>query len=165
MKKLYLCFLLILLSLGCKKSFDPANPDADQFLSLVKKGNHDPYQLPRFNASHIDRLLELAKDTSHIAGYPGNPISSKSSLPAPDGRRYLILSECLLWTVEGIRNGSGYGSLNPLLIVPGEIPTSLQAKEVLEVREKYQKSWESTGKSITQWSSVNPLQSTIYRWF
>lgn len=165
MKKNYLFFLFVLIAFGCKKSFDPANPDTDQFISLVKKGDHDPYQLPKFKASHIDRLLELAKDTSHIAGFPGNPISSRSSLPGPDGRSYMILSECLLWTVEGIRNGSGYGSLNPYLIIPGETANSLNGKEILEIRETYKKSWEETGKSLTRWSAENPLQNTLYRWF
>jgi len=165
MKKNYLFFFFILMAFGCKKNFDPANPDADQFVSMVKKGDFNPYELPKFNASHIDRLLELARDTSHINGFPGNPISSRSSLPAPDGRRYMILSECLLWTVEGIRNGSGYGSLNPFLIIPGETVTSLNGKEVLEFRKKYQDSWEGSGKSLSQWSSENPLQNTAYRWY
>jgi hypothetical protein len=165
MKRNYLFFLLVLIAFGCKKSFDPANPDADQFISLVKKGGHDPHELPRFNASHIDRLLELAIDTSHIAGFPGNPISSRSSLPGPDGRKYMILSECLLWTVEGIRNGSGYGSLNPYLVVPSEKMSGISVKEILEVREMYKSSWQGTGKSLTKWASENPLENTGYRWY
>ena len=67
--------------------------------------------MPNFTERHIQSLIDFSKDTSHIATYPFNPISSRTSFPY--GRNHCILGECLLWTVEGIKNGYGYGSLDP----------------------------------------------------
>ena len=59
--------------------------------------------------THIDRLMRYLDDTTAIAMFPGNPISSKHTDPK-------ILNECLLWTIDGIRFGVKYPSLVAVLV-------------------------------------------------
>lgn len=142
---------MILLCFGCEKEkFDIDNPDVSVFVKQLKYGTYDCYekgendenlwlQMPKFTSNHIASLIEFANDTSDITDFPINPISSRR--PFPEGKEYFILGECLLWTVEGIRNGYGYGSLDPFLIDTGlaesERYKGLNGDEILIVRVLY----------------------------
>ena len=75
------------------------------------------------------------------------------------GREYCIFGECLLWwTVEGIRNDFGYGSLAPYLIDTAVIESDrfkgLRGTEILIVKDVYK-----------DWKDKNPLEKTAYKWF
>jgi hypothetical protein len=177
MKKLSFIIILALLCIGCKKDkFDIDNPDVEIFVKQLKNGTYDYYEkgetgenlwllMPKFTRSHIQSLIDFSKDTSHITNFPINPISSRT--PFPEGREYFILSECLLWTVEGIRNGYGYGSLDPFLIdtalTESERFKGLKCIEILIVRDIY-KDWWNKFKD-NDWKDINPLGETSYRWF
>jgi hypothetical protein len=178
MKKFTFLFTVVLfICISCEKNeFDPDNPDVEIFVKQLKNGTYNCYKkgtngenlwllMPKFNQSHIPSLINFAGDTSHIAKYPTNPVSSRR--PFPEGREYFILGECLLWTVEGIRNDHGYGSLDPVLIdiakVESERYKGLKGNEILMVRDLY-KDWWNNYKN-TDWKNKNPLKETSYQWF
>ncbi len=95
-----------------KDEFDLKRPDVDQFVSILRRGNYFEkagYELPAFSTKHIERMLSHLKDTTIISEFPTNPLSSKYTNPK-------ILNECLMWTIDGIRFGSKYPSLEPCLI-------------------------------------------------
>ena len=177
MKKLFIIIFLPLLFIGCEKEkFDIDNPNVATFVKQLKNGTYNCYEkgetgeilwllMPKFTQNHISSLIEFAKDTSHISNFPINPISSRTPFPA--GRDYFILGECLLWTVEGIRNGYGYGSLDPFLIdtalTESERYKGLKGKEILIVRDIY-KNWWNNFKD-KNWKDKNPLEDTSFRWF
>ena len=177
MRRLSFITILILLCIGCEKDkFNIDNPDVEIFVKQLKNGTYDCYEkgetgenlwllMPKFTRRHIQSLIDFAKDTTHITDFPINPISSRR--PFPEGRDYFILGECLLWTVEGIRNGYGYGSLDPFLIdtskAESERLKGLKCIEILIVRDIY-KDWWNNYKD-NDWKGKNPLGETSYRWF
>ena len=176
MKYLVIFAFLTLFGFGCKKDqFDVHHPDVKKFVRQIKNGTYNVYEksengenlwliMPAFTQAHIQSLIDLSNDTTHITNFPFNPISSRTPFPA---RGYCILGECLLWTVEGIRNGSGYGSLDPYLIdtalIESERYKGLKATEILNVREIYKDWWKNYGDK--DWKTRNPLANTSYRWF
>ncbi len=167
----------LFLTIGCEKDdFDLNDPDVEIFVNQLKSGKYDKYEkgnndenlwllMPDFSQNHIQSLISFSKDTSHIVAFPINPISSRQ--PFPEGREYFILGECLLWTVEGIRNGSGYGSLDPFLIdtanSDSEKYKGLNGNEILIVRDFYKEWW--INFKDKDWENKNPLEGTSYRWF
>lgn len=175
MKHLTIITFLILFCIGCEKDeFDPDNPNVAEFVQQIKNGTYNCYEkdengrklwpvMPKFTKDHIRSLITFAKDTSHIAIFPTNPVSSRT--PFPEGREYYILGECLLWTVEGIRNGHGYGSLDPYLIdAAKENPSrGINGKELLIARDLYLDWWSNFKDK--NWQETNPLEGKSYRWF
>ena len=164
------------MTISCKKESDVCYPDVEKFVQQLKNGTYDNYKLdekgeklwlvmPSFTGVHIQSFIDYEMDTSRIIAFPANPVSSRS--PFPPGRDYFILSESLLWTVEGIRNGKSYGSLDPYLIdnalTNEERYKGLTSVEILAVRDLYQKWW-TTFKN-GDWKNVNPLVGTFFQWF
>ncbi len=176
MKNLFF-IILILFLISCEKDdFDIDNPDVEKFVNQIKTETYSQYEkgengenlwllMPNFTERHIQALIDFSKDTSHIAAYPFNPISSRT--PFPHGRNYCILGECLLWTVEGIRNGYGYGSLDPYLIdtslIESERYNGLKGTDILIVRDIYNNWWSDFKDN--DWITRNPLEHTSYIWF
>lgn len=177
MKKFLVFIVVALLCYSCEnEEFDVENPDVKEFVKLIKEGNYNSYRMgdkgeklwllmPAFDKSDIKDLLNYAKDTSHVEEFPINPISSRT--PFPNGRDYFILSECLLWTIEGIRNGSGYGSLDPFLI---DLDLSdyysykgLNCDKILIVRDLYLDWWNKYKEA--DWQEKYPLEDTPYGWY
>jgi hypothetical protein len=173
MKKL-LFVILILFCISCEKDkFDPNSPKVETFVQQIKNGTYDFYEkdengnalwliMPKFTKMDIQKLITLSNDTSHVEIFPTNPISSRP--PQPEGRDYFILGECLLWVVEGIRNGTGYGSLDPYLVKDNdENHSDINGSEVLIVRDYYQEWWNKYEDK--NWTNINPLEGKPYRWF
>jgi hypothetical protein len=98
---------------GCQNNdFDLKNPNVEQCINIVKRGDYfkeSGYELPDFSLKDIGTLLDYSKDTTAIKEFPTHPVSSKYTAPK-------ILGECILWTVEGIRLGCKYPSLEPCII-------------------------------------------------
>jgi len=175
MKNLIFLAIMVFCCFGCRKDeFNPDNPNVVTFVHQIKNGTYNCYKkaengeklwllMPEFTKDHIQTLITLAEDTSHVGIFPTNPMSSRTPIPA--GRDYYILGECLLWTVEGIRNGSGYGSLDTYLVdTTKDIPfEGLNAEEILMVRDLYQDWW--TNYKVKNWQNTNPLEGKPYRWF
>lgn len=169
--------VLTLFFISCEKdNFDIENPDVDKFVHQIKTGTYSQYEkgengqnlwllLPNFTEKHLPSLIGHSKDTTHIKAYPFNPFSSPT--PFPNGRNYCILGECLLWTVEGIRNGFGYGSLDHYLVDTSLIESirynGLKGTEILVVRDLYNDWRINFGDK--DWKTKNPLENTSYRWF
>jgi len=177
MKEIYFVIFLSILITGCSKDkFSLNKPDVNLFVKQLKYGTYNCWEkgeigdnlwllMPAFNPDHISSLLEMAKDTTHISEFPINPISSRR--PFPEEREYFILGECLLWIVEGIKNGSGYGSLDPFLInnafIEGERFKGLKCNDILVIRDIYEEWWNCF--KDTDWQFKDPLAGTSYRWF
>ncbi len=177
MKKLVLIALFPLLWISCEKDeFNIDHPDVEKFVHQVKNGTYTCYekgengenlwlQMPKFTKDHIQSLIDFSTDTSHITNFPVNPISSRT--PFPIGRDYYILGECLLWTVEGIRNGSGYGSLDPYLIDldrdESERYKGLKGIDIHLVSGIYEDWWNNYKDK--DWKNKYPLEGTSYVWF
>lgn len=168
--------MAMLFSMGCTKEFKLEDPDVEIFVDQLKKGTYNCVEkgengeelwllMPKFTGDHISHLLDFSNDTTHIHEFPINPISSRR--PFPEGRDYFILGECLLWTVEGIRNGYGFGSLDPFLIDTtkafSERYKGLTGAEILVVRNLYTQWWNDFKNG--DWKNKNPLDQTSYRWF
>ncbi|UZR96359.1 DUF4943 family protein [Chondrinema litorale] len=177
MKNLLFIVVLTLFFTSCEKDeVDINNPDVQKFVQQIKDGTYNHYekgqnredlwlQMPNFTKSNIQSLIDFSKDTSHITNFPLNPVSSRKPFPAD--REYLILGECLLWTVEGIRNDFRYGSLDPYLIDTAlnenERFQGLKGTEILIIKDVYNDWWNSLkGKD---WKNTNPLENTSYIWF
>lgn len=172
-----LFIILILFSTSCEKdSFNIGNPDVEKFVNQIKTGTYSQYEkdengenlwliMPGFTEKHIPSLIDFSKDTTHITAYPYNPMSSRT--PFPYGRDYSILGECLLWTVEGIRNGNGYGSLDPYIIdtslIESERYNGLKGTDILIIRDIYNDWW--TNFKDGDWRTKNPLENSSYMWF
>ena len=175
MKNLFLVLTLILFCVSCQKDdFDIDNPDVEKFVQQLKENSYDQYvlgengeklwlKMPKFSKEHISSLLEYAKDTSQIKKFPINPISS--GVPFPYDRQYIILGECLLWTVEGVRNRFIYGSLNPVLLesTSDGKHKGLKGIGILKVRDIYIEWW--TENQNDTWQEKNPLEETPYAWY
>ncbi len=173
-RKLLLLSIFIMPYASCEKSeFDLNFPNVEEFVQLLKSGTYDYYEkgengqdlwllMPGFTKNHISSLLETSKDTSHIKDFPINPVSSLP--PYPNDRQYFILGECLLWTIEGIRNGTGYGSLVPYLIETSskENPKILSGAEILVVRDLYLDWWSKY--TFGNWKDISPLEGSPYKW-
>jgi len=152
------------------------NPDVKEFVFRVKNNSYDIYEIsetgeklwlimPDFTANDIPDLLKYASDMASISDFPTNPISSIPPYHNEDGT--LILGECLLWTIEGIRIDSKYGSLTPILLknrsndpsIPSEY---LDKEEILLVKAIYDQWWVDNKNS--NWKVIDPLEDTIYSW-
>ncbi len=168
-KRLYIISLSLIWLIGtsCQKNeFDRKNPDVDQFVSILKSGNYFEevgYGLPDFSDKHIERLLFYLKDTTSINEFPSNPVSSKYSTPK-------ILCECLLWTIDGIRFGTKYPSLEPSLIdtsTYSEITgyTRVSGKKLLEISDMYINWYKEYKKNTTEiLKKKNLFENTPYKW-
>lgn len=69
--------------------------------------------------------------------------------------------------MEGIRNGMGYGSLDPFLIDTAKDESvrymGLKSSEILIARDFYQEWWNNF--KYDDWKNKNPLKGSSYRWF
>ena len=177
MKKMLFITVITFFCISCEKDeFDVNNPDVQKFVQQIKNGTYNCYEkgengenlwllMPKFSKNHIPSLIDFSKDTSFITNFPLNTISSRT--PFPYGREYLILGECLLWTVEGIKNGSGYGSLDPYLIDTSlnesERFKGLKGAKILIIKDIYNDWWNNFKDN--DWKNINPLENTSYVWF
>lgn len=128
----------ILLTSCNEKEFDIHHPNVEQFVSLIKTGNYVNEvsdELPDFTLNDIEQLLTFVEDTVIITQFPNNPISSKKTSPK-------VLSECIMWTIEGIRLENKYPSLEPSLINTTNVSPAagyarLNNLQLIEVAHRY----------------------------
>jgi len=165
--KLFFFSLFWLIISSCQKEvFNTKNPNVDEFISILKKGkylNEVGYELPDFTFRHIDRLLYYLKDTAILSMFPTHPMSSKYTNPK-------ILSECLMWTIDGIRLGNKYPSLEPCLINTATYSElkgypRLSGKELLEISDRYINWYVEYKKNPSEvLKTKNLLENTSYKW-
>lgn len=168
--------LILFTCTSCDYDFDIHNPSVKEFVALIKNGSYDMYEIsntgeklwlimPDFTEKDIPDLLKYASDLTHISDFPVNPVSSIPPYHLQDGS--LILGECLLWTIEGIRKGNKYGSLTPILLKNASDDPSISSEylnkdEILEVKAIYDQWWKDNKSG--KWREIDPLESTIYSW-
>ncbi|GAB1444437.1 hypothetical protein MASR2M41_00400 [Flammeovirgaceae bacterium] len=144
-----------------EKDFDVQNLSPDEFVSLLKNGTYVDKvgnELPNFSMNHIEGLINYLNDTTIIKEFPHNPISSRITHPK-------ILNECIMWTIDGIRLGKKYPSLEPSLLDTIKNYSRLTNKELWMLGNNYV-DWHNEFK-------INPsealrkkdlLGNTTYKW-
>jgi hypothetical protein len=164
--------------MSCEKdSFNFENPDVEKFVQEIKNGTYDEYELneneeklwtkmPNFKKENIQKLIELAFDTTKITPWehiPLNPISSKPPYRIYEDKSCIMLGEYLLWCVEGIIEEKTFASLTPILKnMKYREDKRLYGEEILKVRKIYQDWWEENKDG--NWEEINPLEGTPYEW-
>jgi len=168
--KPYLCFCIIILY-GCIPTpIDLAySNNVDEFVKQLKDGECDSYkELPKFDPNDIPALLGYADDFQEISCFPVSLVSSY--LPY----RY-VLGECLLCTIELIKQKTGEDNWNYSLWVPmlvkdeyGSDPESgmLNNVELLEVYNLYYDWWveNSKDKEFDEFRDIDVLKDSGYHW-
>ena len=166
-KNLILWMLVALIVSACQNDdFSVEKPNVDKFVSLLKSGEYFEkagYTLPDFKEKDIDKLLYYIKDTTVLNQFPTNPVSSKLTLPK-------ILCECIFWTIDGIRFGTKYPSLEPCLIDTTNYSiktgyTRVSSEKLLEISDLYIKWHNDYKKNPTESiKQKNIFENTPYRW-
>lgn len=165
---LVICLSLIwLMATSCQKDeFDMKSPDVDQFVRILKSGNYFDkvgYDLPDFSEKQIERLLSYLKDTSIINEFPTHPLSSKYTNPK-------ILNECLFWTIDGIRLGNKFPSLEPCLVDTSTYSDltgypRVSGKKLIEISNWYINWYNEYKKNPTETMKKKDLfENTPYKW-
>ena len=159
--------LIWFMGTSCQKDeFDMKSPDVDQFVSILKSGNYFEevgYGLPDFSEKHIERLLFYLKDTTSLNEFPSNPFSSKYISP-------MRLNECLFWTIDGIRVGNKYPSLEPCLIDTSTYSDltgypRVSGKKLIEISNLYINWYYEYKKNPTETLKKKKLfENTPYKW-
>lgn len=159
--------LFWLMGTSCHKiEFDVKNPDVDQFVGILISGDYFEkvgYDLPDFSDKDIERLLFYLNDTTRLNEFPSNPISSKYTNPK-------ILCECLFWTIDGIRFGTKYPSLEPSLIDTSTYSdltgyTRVSGKKLIEISNLYINWYNEYKKNPTETlKKKNLFENTPYKW-
>lgn len=159
---LILMTILGIMAVSCDdKDFDLQNPNAREFVSLLKSGTYVDkvgYELPNFSMNDIGALIQYINDTTIIKEFPTNPISSKLTHPK-------ILNECIMWTIDGIRLEKKYPSLEPCLVDTIKNHSRLTNKELFELGSQYI-DWYSEYKinSSAELRKKELLKNTTYKW-
>ena len=154
--------IVVMVTNSCnEKDFDLQNPNVGQFVSLLKTGNYFEkvgYELPNFSINDIGELIKYLGDTTEIAGFPVNPVSSKLTFPK-------ILNECIMWTIEGIRLEKKYASLEPALRDKSTNYSRLTNKQLIIMSEKYL-DWYNEYKANPSETvrKKDLLENTTYTW-
>ncbi|MCJ7447198.1 MAG: DUF4943 domain-containing protein [Bacteroidales bacterium] len=163
--KLFFTILTILLvSFGCKK-MDYDNPEVENYISLLKNGKYNSYELPEFNRSDISALLIYRNDTTIIYKFPVNPISSYAMMKCK-------LGIVVLWTVESIRaveidseNLIGrFPSQDPLLALRDNPSVWVFDEESHLSAAKAYYNWWKSNPIFTNKMKIDPLNDTKYIW-
>lgn len=170
MKKIFIP-IIFLFFFSCEdRSFDPSNPNVGEFVQMLTDGEYttavtDP--LPQFRSYDIAALLQYSNDFREIPFFPSNPISSYHPVP-------YRLGECLLWTIEAIRQSPptaeqlSFPSLAPALMLtedPENSDRRLTEEELHEVYQLYHDWWaQKQNKSFQELQSIDPLAGSAYRW-
>ena len=165
MKWISLFFILVTFACCKDDEFDLENPDAAQFVALIKNGTYSKKagnRLPHFTMNHIQQLSPYLNDTTEITSFPTNPISSKYTSPK-------ILNECIMWVIEGIRMDETYPSLEPCLInINSNSQTDhfrLTKKQLISISIKYlqwHEEYLSNPNEITRKRDV--IDASNFRW-
>jgi len=157
-----ICTLLF----SCKEE-STLDGDIEKYISQLKAGSYDSFELPEFSAAQIPDLLEYRNDTTPIHDFPHNPISS------------LWMDECrlgvyVLWTIESIRQcetgADGligrFPSQNPLLgYCNTYIDRPVGALTIQKEAAEAYMNWWSDSSGLNKKLEINPLDSTSYCWY
>lgn len=159
--------LLIILALSCGENEDMS--EVNSFIKQLSSNQYISHELPILAVEDIEELLRNSENKREITNFPRNPISSFFQQTVPAGIIFL-------WTVESIRAQSiqsefligRFPSQNPILKErkTGEMVLHLNNEAAYRsIATAYKLWWENNkGKSFEEFSSIDPLESTPYRW-
>ncbi|MDP3435860.1 MAG: DUF4943 family protein [Bacteroidales bacterium] len=159
--------VILLMATSCQKDeLNIKNPDVTQFVRILKTGNYFEkvgYELPNFSKKHLPELLNYLKDTTNIKEFPTHPLSSKFTTPKR-------LNECLFWTIDGIRSGNKYPSLEPCLVDTSTYSeqsgySRVSGKKLIDLSNLYISWYEEYIKNPTELTlKKNLFEQTSYKW-
>lgn len=167
---LWMAVAVIISFTGCSsEEMDLNNPDVSLFVKQLKAGKYKMQndkgvvEVPRFSEEDIPELLKYAEDLTVIPSFP-------SIYNTNNGK--IRLGECMLWTIEYIRQGTP-PSLGCKMVLANaenyEAIYFLTDDEVLEAAACYRRWWEERKYPKTGWSIDpcygDPLCGTGYRWW
>lgn len=165
-KVIYL--LLLVSSLGaCSKKDDDSTKEmtVSTYVNLLISGKYKAIELPAFDASDIDELIQFIDSEVMISNCPINPLSS---MYVPNVR----LGMYVAWTIESIRTTAD-GSEELLGRFPSLVPVvstkdyrPVEQNEAHAVVANAYKEWWSkrTILSLEQMKAIDPLANTPYQW-
>ncbi|MDR7130268.1 hypothetical protein J2X69_002616 [Algoriphagus sp. 4150] len=160
-------FVFLLVLVGCSDKSESPNMNVDRYISLLKAGKYDHWELPDFTSKDISKLLSYRNESQLITDFPINMISSYMASE-------VSLGMYVLWTVESIRARSigsefligTFPSQNPVVERKENlqfIEQDLQVQKV--VADTYFDWWESNKvKDFAEFHQIDPLANTEYRW-
>lgn len=169
MKALRIPIILVFLLpfCGCQDKSEPPKMNVDRYVNLLKAGNYDHWELPKFTSRDIPKLMSYRNETELITDFPTNAISSAWY---PE----CFLGMYILWTVESIRArsiGSEYligtfPSQNPIVKNRHNLEFIDQTTQLQqEVANAYFIWWESNkDNDFAEFNQIDPLADTEYRW-
>lgn len=159
--------LLLLLCVGAFVSCSEDNEEktVNQFVNQVKENKYINDTLPWFSSDAIHVLLESADNFDEITYFPVNPLSSYYPTK-------LSIGECLLWTIENIRQNYGnyhkisFPSFVPELKLKNDINSQyLNDSQLNEVYNLYYNWWyNNTSKDFEEIRLTDPLRDSPYAW-
>lgn len=163
-KSILLVLSLLLISISCEKQ-NTNNTEVESYISLLKSGQYDSYNLPEFQPSEIPTLLKYINDTTSITKFPRNGISSYMQLKCK-------LGMVVLWTIESIRAVEihsdrlvgRFPSQNPILAFRDTLSKwSFDDKSHLIAAKAYDDWWHSI-HIFKDKMNIDPLKDTPYTW-
>ena len=163
-KSILLVLSLLLVSVSCEKQ-NTDNPEVESYISLLKSGQYDSYNIPNSDLSEIPVLLKYIYDTTSITKFPRNGISSYMQLKCK-------LGMVVLWTIESIRAVEihsdrlvgRFPSQNPILAFRDNLSKwSFDGKSHLIAAKAYDDWWHSI-HIFKDKMNIDPLKDTPYTW-
>jgi len=163
-KSILLVLSLLLISISCEKQ-STNNSEVENYISFLKSGQYDSYNLPEFQPSEIPTLLKYINDTTSITKFPRNGISSYMQLKCK-------LGMVVLWTIESIRAVEihsdrlvgRFPSQNPILAFRDTLSKwSFDDKSHLIAAKAYDDWWHSI-HIFKDKMNIDPLKDTPYTW-
>jgi len=153
MKKLFPFLTLLLVTLSCLKD---DGGRVEPYISLLKSGNFNIWNMPVFEISDIPQLLKHVRNETHIYVDVNNTISSALQLQKLD----TTIGMMALWTIEGTRLDTDRPSAGPVVV-----NCSMQNIPQKEVAGLYERWWKKNkGKSFAQLKEISPFEETDYSW-
>jgi len=151
MKFIYI-ILLAAAVVACKKREIDL---VEKFVQEVKAERYEEINLPAFNASHIDALMQHTSDKQMVSNYPRPMYSSYYGGP-------MAVGLVMLYTIEAVRLQVDWPSSTVRVFDEQEISREVALSEVLP----YYKDWwaENKGKSAAELKEADPLDGSGLTW-
>ena len=159
MRKLSLFLILLAATVSCLKddsgSCDPRFMTVEQYISLLKSGNFNIWEMPIFEISDIPKLLKHVRNETHVSVDVTSPFSSMFQQ-----KLNTTIGMMTLWTIEGTRLDVDRPSAGP--VVKGGSGQNIAQKEVAGLYEHW---WvKHKGKKLTELKEISPFEGTDYSW-
>ncbi len=152
---------ILFVSVSCLKDDntknDPRFMPVEQYVTLLKSGEFNAWEIPIFEITDISKLLKHARDEYEISFSEINPVSS-----VPPERMRSTVGMMVLWAIEGTRLDVDKPSSVPPAVMDDKIYRAIQQSEVADLYERW---WSiNNGKNLVQLKEISPLEGTGYSW-